>query len=247
MERASSGQPVSIPGRRMYGPITDASFIVFHYPPVYHLAVRAAVLLGLDPLMAGRGLSVACTRRAGLCAWLVACGISERVNSVARVVGCCIGALLPLSLGPVESWSVLMRVDMLALCLSILGVALVVQSVQRPAWLALAMPIFVLALFTKQSAVAAPAAALAVSLSLDPRPTIIAATFGAILGLLGLGWLEWLTGVAWPPHFRVQHQYFFIGNYYLSPDEFKAIQLLIPFGRWGTCIALAGPDSTFKS
>ena len=56
------------------------------------------------------------------------------------------------------------------------------------------MPIFVLALFTKQTAVAAPAAALAVSLTLNPQPTIIAATFGAILGLLVFGWLEWLTG-----------------------------------------------------
>ena len=39
-------QALLIPGPRMYGAITDASFIVFHYPPVYHLAVRAAVLLG---------------------------------------------------------------------------------------------------------------------------------------------------------------------------------------------------------
>ena len=194
-------QALLIPGPRMYGAITDAPFIVFHYPPVYHLAVRAAVLLGLDPLMAGRGLSVACTlAAAGLCAWLVGCGISERVNSMARVVGCTIGALLPLSLGPVEYWSVLMRVDMLAIFLSILGVVLVVESVRRPAWLAIAMPIFVLALFTKQTAVAAPAAALAVSLALNPQPTIIAVTFGAILGLLGFGWMEWLTGGGFGRH-----------------------------------------------
>ena len=119
---------------------------------------------------------------------------------MARVVGCSIGALLPLSLGPVEYWSVLMRVDMLAICLSFLGVAVVVELLQRPAWLAVAMPVFVLALFTKQTAVAAPAAALAVSLSLNPRPTIIAATFGAILGLLGFGWIELLTGGGFGRH-----------------------------------------------
>ena len=194
-------QALLIPGPRMYGAITHAPFIVFHYPPVYHLAVRVAMLLGLDPLTAGRGLSVACTlAAAGLCAWLVGRGISERVNNMARVVGCTIGALLPLSLGPVEYWSVLMRVDMLAIFLSFLGVALVVESIRRPTWLAVAMPVFVLAVYTKQTAVAAPAAALTVSLALNPRPTIIAATFGAILGLLGFGWLEWSTGGGFGRH-----------------------------------------------
>jgi hypothetical protein len=157
-------QALLIPGPRMYGAITDAPFIVFHYPPIYHLAVRLVMLLGIDPLMAGRGLSVACTlAAAGLCGWLVGRGISENVKGLARVVGCTIGALLPLSLGPVEFWSVLMRVDMLAICLSFLGVAIVVESIRRPAWLAIAMPIFVLAVYTKQTALTAPAAALAVS------------------------------------------------------------------------------------
>ena len=204
-------QVLLIPGPRMYGPITDAPFIVFHYPPVYHLAVRAAMLLGFDPLMAGRGLSVACTlAAAGLCAWLVNCGISEHVNGLARVVGCTIGALLPLSLGPVEFWSVLMRVDMLAICLSFLGVAIVVESIRRPAWLAVAMPIFVLAVYTEQTALAAPAAALAVSLALNRRQTIIALIYGGALGLLGFGWARmddwrWL----WASHYRLQYQYVF--------------------------------------
>src|SRR5882757_1783727 len=74
-------QALLIPGPRMYGGITDAPYIVFHYPPVYHLAVRAIAALGLDLLVAGRTLSVACTLvTAALCAWLVGRGISERVN-----------------------------------------------------------------------------------------------------------------------------------------------------------------------
>src|SRR6184192_2212802 len=61
-------QLLLIPGPRMYGAITDAPFIVFHYPPVYHLVARAVTLLGIDPLMAGRGISVVCTLiTAGLC------------------------------------------------------------------------------------------------------------------------------------------------------------------------------------
>ena len=149
-------QVLLIPGPRMYGAITDA---VHRIPLSSRLSPCGTCgdAAGLDPLMAGRGLSVACTlAAAGLCAWLVRCGISEHVNGMARVGGCTIGALLPLSLGPVEYWSVLMRVDMLAICLSFLGVAMVVKSVQRPAWLAIAMPIFVLAVYTKQTTVAAP-------------------------------------------------------------------------------------------
>ena len=187
-------QVLLIPGPRMYGTIADVPFIVFHYPPVYHLAVRVAMMLGFDPLMAGRGLSVACTlAAAGLCAWLVGRGVSEHVNGLARGIGCAIAALIPLSLYPVERWSVLMRVDMLAICLSFLGVAIVVESIRRPTWLAVAMPIFVLAIYTKQTAVAAPAAALAVSLALNRRQTINALIFGAGLGLLAFGWIEWLT------------------------------------------------------
>jgi hypothetical protein len=194
-------QALLIPGPRMYGAITNMPFIVFHYPPVYHVAVRFAMFLGLDPLMAGRGLSVACTlAAAGLCAWLVGCGISKKVNGLARIVGCTIGGLLPLSLGPVEFWSVLMRVDMLAIFLSFLGVTIVVESVRRPAWLAFAIPVFVLALYTKQTALAAPIAALAVSLALNPRQTITASAFGAGLGLIGFGWLEWLTSGGFGRH-----------------------------------------------
>jgi hypothetical protein len=188
-------QALLIPGARMYGAITQAPFIVFHYPPVYHLAVRALASFGLDPLLAGRALSVVCTLAAAwLGAWIVERGTSERAGRSARAIGCAIAGLLPLSLGPVEYWSVLMRVDMLALFLSFLGVALVVESIRRPGWLALALPIFVLAVYTKQTALAAPAAALAVSLAVNRRPTVIATAFGAALGLAALGWLEWTTG-----------------------------------------------------
>src|SRR5205085_237466 len=160
---------------RMYGAITDAPFIVFHYPPVYHLVVRAVTLFGIDPLMAGRGISVVCTLiTAGLCAWLVRSGIREHVNGFAKLVGCSMGALLPLSLGPIEFWSVLMRVDMLAICLSFLGVVVVVESIRRPSLLGLAMPIFVVAVYTKQTTLTAAVAALTVSLALNWAQTVSA-------------------------------------------------------------------------
>ena len=194
-------QALLIPGPRMYGGIADPPFIVFHYPPIYHLAVRALASIGFDALAAGRGLSVASTLgAAALSAWLVHRAMAEHVSRSAQFVGCTIGGLLPLSLGAVGLWSVLMRVDMLALCLSFIGVALTVESFRRSGWLALAAPVFVLAVYTKQTSIAAPLAALVVSLIWNRRPALLAALFGAGLGLTGFGMLEWLTGGGFARH-----------------------------------------------
>jgi hypothetical protein len=44
------------PGPRMHGPIDHLPFIVFHYPPAYHLASRAVMALGVGK----RDLMAAC-------------------------------------------------------------------------------------------------------------------------------------------------------------------------------------------
>ena len=54
-------QALLIPGERMYGNIDVYPFIVFHYPPIYHLTVRALASVGLDYLTAGRVLSFVST------------------------------------------------------------------------------------------------------------------------------------------------------------------------------------------
>jgi hypothetical protein len=187
-------QAMLIPGPRMYGPIDHLPFIVFHYPPVYHLASRAVMALGVDPLAAGRMVSLAATAVISISiAWLVAAGLAGRVSRSAVLVGAVTGALLPLSLGPVETWFDRMRVDMLAIALAFVGVVTVVRSERQPAWLVLAMPAFVLSIYTRQTELAAPASALVVLLFVRPRAAILAGVGGAVLGLGALGWLEWLT------------------------------------------------------
>ena len=54
-------QVLLIPGPRMYGDITRFPFVVFHYPPLFHLIVRTVAALDISPLAAGRGLSVLST------------------------------------------------------------------------------------------------------------------------------------------------------------------------------------------
>lgn len=188
-------QALLILGPRMYGPIDHLPFIVFQYPPVYHMAARAVMALGVDPLAAGRAVSIAATAVIlGSIAWLVIHGLAGRVGRSAQLVGAAAGALLPLSFKPLEEWFVLMRVDMLAIALAFLGVAFTVRATRRPPWLMLAMPAFVLSVYTKQTEVAAPAAALAVLLVMETRAAILAGLGGAVLGLGALAWLEWQTG-----------------------------------------------------
>ena len=187
-------QAMLIPGPRMYGSIDHLPFLVFHYPPVYHLASRAVMAFGVDPLAAGRIVSLAATAVIAISiAWLVAAELAGRVSRSSVLVGAVTGALLPLSLGPVEAWFDRMRVDMLAIALAFVGVAFVVRSERQPAWLALAMPAFVLSIYTRQTELAAPASALLVLLLIRPRATILAGIGGAVLGLCALALLEWAT------------------------------------------------------
>ena len=194
-------QALLIPGPRMYGPIDNLPFIVFHYPPVFHLTVRAVMALGVDPLAAGRAVSIGATAAILVCiAWLVTAGLAGRASRSALIVGAATGALLPLSFAPVESWFLLMRVDMLAIALSFVGVVLTVLAAQRPAWLLLAMPVFVLSVYAKQTEIAGPAAALAVLVSVKPRAAILAGLGGAVLGLVAFVWLEWLSAGGFARH-----------------------------------------------
>lgn len=187
-------QALLIPGPRMYGPIDHLPFIVFHYPPVYHLVSRAVMAFGVDPLAAGRVVSLTATAVIVMSiGWLVAAELARRVSRSAVLVGAITGALLPLSLGPVETWFDLMRVDMLAIGLAFVGVVFVARSERQPAWLALAMPAFVLSIYTRQTELAAPASALLVLLLVRPRAAILPGVGGAVLGLGALAWLEWLT------------------------------------------------------
>ncbi len=145
-------QALLIPGSRMYGPIDHWPYIVFHYPPVYHLTVRAVMALGVDPLAAGRMVSVAAAVVILLCiGWIVAASLAGHVGRSGVAVGAITGGLLPLTFHPVQLWSLLMRVDMLAIALAFLGVVFALRAVRRPAWLMLAMPFFVLSVYTKQT------------------------------------------------------------------------------------------------
>lgn len=110
-------QMALIPGPRMYGDITSYPYIVFHYPPLFHLAARAAAGLRVDALAAGRGVSVAATVILCLGIFLSARRFAsdQGHRGAAALLACTLGALFPLTMPSFWFWSALVRSDALAL------------------------------------------------------------------------------------------------------------------------------------
>lgn len=187
-------QATLIPGESMYGDINRFPFIVFHYPPVYHLAVRAVAALGLNPLLAGRSISLAASLVTGaLAASLAFRATRSKAGRIASLAGGATAGLVFFCFLPVVACSPLMRVDMLAIALSFLGIWFATESVSRPRLLFVAMTFFVLATFTKQTCVAASLATMAVMVLVNPRLTMKVSCYGLLLGTTALLVLTWST------------------------------------------------------
>jgi hypothetical protein len=187
-------QALLIPGPRMYGDITHYPFIVFHYPPLYHLIVRAVAALGADFLVAGRSVSVVSTLAVGaLVASLSFHASRDWTGRPAALAGAAVAGLSMFCYSPIIVWSPLMRVDMLAMAFSFFGVWCAVRSVADSRQLYLAVIAFVLAVYTKQTCIAAPLAAMPLMLLVDRARAIKAWLLGLLIGLIALAVLMWLT------------------------------------------------------
>lgn len=176
-------QMMLIPGPHMYGNIAKYPFIVFQYPPFYYLVVRAVAALGLDPLAAGRAVSISSTLIAAGCVTALSYqAVRSRPRTVA-FVGAAMAGLSVFCFGPVVSWSAFMRVDMLAVALSLFGVVLALHAPGRRYLLELAALAFVLAIYTKQTCIIAPLATLPVAFLSDRTRTIKAMVLGGLVAV----------------------------------------------------------------
>ena len=187
-------QAMLIPGPRMYGDITHYPFIVFHYPPVYHLVVRGLAALGADPLAAGRAISLLATLlTGGVVASLTFRATRPEVGRSAGLIGAAVGALTFFCFYPVVMMSPLMRSDMPAIGLSFLGVWCALKGVNRVWPLYAATLLFVLAAFTKQTCVVAPLATMAVLWLVNPGRTTRVCCLGLVLSCAVLAVMESIT------------------------------------------------------
>jgi hypothetical protein len=177
-------QALLIPGPRMYGDITRFPFIVFHYPPVYHLAVRILAATGVDMLAVGRSISVLSALTVGaVVARLAFLASPNSIGRTAKLTGSVVAGLTVFCYDPVVVWSMLMRVDLLAVALSFLAVWCVVTSVGRPWRLYAGAFLFLAAMFTKQTSIAAPLATFPVMLLIDRRRTLAVSAAVLLAGL----------------------------------------------------------------
>jgi hypothetical protein len=189
-------QAILIPSERMYGNIDQYPYIVFHYPPLYHLVVRLVHrLVGLPYLQSGRLVSAV---SALLTSALVG-ALSYRVarvallGRIASLVGAVIAALVPATFMPEIAWAPLFRVDMLAGALTFAGLLLAERSIRNPGLMFGAVAAFVAAVYTKQTEIIAPVAAMAALAIINRRTAITAVVGGLTVAVAGLIVLELKT------------------------------------------------------
>lgn len=169
-----------------YGSIDGFPAIVFHYPPVYHLVTAAlASVTGMDELFAGRLVSMLCTLAvAALLARILLKCAPAAAPRAARLGAAAIIGLTALTIGPIEFWSLFMRVDLLCTALVLAGLLCGLKAIQSPRWIVPAAVLFVLAVYTKQTAIAAPAAVFGTLLFLRPRTALTGIGCAMALGMV---------------------------------------------------------------
>src|SRR5262245_26029013 len=176
-----------------YKPIDQYPYVVFHYPPVYHLALITVAKWTGNMLLAGRSVSFVSGLLIQLTfGLLVFFCLPRRLDPFSRYGAAIFSALLPNAL-PVMMWTRLARVDALAVLLSFAGAALFVVSVPNGWRQYLACVLFVGAVFTKQTTVAAPLACFMLALAIDAKKALKLCVFTVILGGGVLAGLSWMT------------------------------------------------------
>jgi hypothetical protein len=198
-------------GESLYGPITPDRFISGPYPPIYYLLAGWLLPPGGVGFTEGRTLSLwAALVVAGAIILLVGVGARDfrfwildfgagstrldpkskiqNLKSLAPIVAGLIGAGLWLIQPPVLIWATRFRADMLMMAFTALGLlAVAAGTVRRDPALPLhpltwaAIPLFALAIFTKQTALWGPLAAGLFLLVRRPRPAIL---WGLVLALV---------------------------------------------------------------
>ncbi|WEK44550.1 MAG: hypothetical protein P0Y64_07120 [Candidatus Sphingomonas colombiensis] len=171
-----------------YSPLGTYPAIVYHYPPVYHLTTAAiASILAMDQLIAGRLVSLLSTIASmAFVGMLVLSAIPKDESRIVRMGAAAIGGLCLASIPTILNWSTLMRVDMLGCALMLGGLLLSIRAVTRPAAVPFAALAFVLAVYTKQTNIAAPLAALIGLWFVRPKSAFLLLGCCVMLGLVAL-------------------------------------------------------------
>lgn len=191
-------QALLITSADAYGSLNEPPFIVFHYPPVYLFFLRP-IGWSLDAtpgdlVTVGRAVSVISAVVAALAMGFLAARLSPAdLPRRWRVVAGAAAALLAIGSVPFTAWMAFARVDMLGLALTLCGLALAATGPPSRARIGCAVLLFTLAVFTRQTFVAAPIAVVAVLAIVDRRIAVFAVALGLGVSLALLGAAQYLT------------------------------------------------------
>jgi hypothetical protein len=204
-------------GTNIFDPVTPDLFIAAPYPPVYYLLLAPFQgLLGDEPsFKIGRAVTLFATVLAGLAVFAIV------VQLTRSRLGGAVGALGFWSLSLVTFWGSLVKPDMLAVALGLAGLLWVVSRPDRVWW---ALPLFLLAFFTKQTSIAAAAAATGFLLLTTPRRSLVFGVLYAAGAVIPSALLDWATRGGYFYHMYTIHDlpWFagrfaqFLGNFTVS-------------------------------
>jgi hypothetical protein len=176
-------------GLNIYRPdLSTPPYTIANYPPLYILSLVPFVNLSGMPFLAGRAISVLSALAAAIFLGLISHTFSkDRFAALAT-------GLLFLAIPYVVSWSGLLRIDLLALALSLAGLYVLIRWPGATWGLAGGGLLLVAAAYTRQSyALAAPLAALAWLWTYERRRALALALLVGGLGLILFVGLNILT------------------------------------------------------
>ena len=191
---------VGTPIWQLYSDPAEPPFQIVNYPPLYLLLSAGLAQLTGSPLFAGRLIGLISTLGAVIALGLLAAPSPDRRRPAILL------ALLFLSVPIVREWAVLMRVDMLGLCLGLWALLLLTRAQHLgPRRLLVVGLLLTASLFVKPSLLAAPGAALLwllwrlLQTAPEARRSIVTAmsTLLATMALVGGGLfmlLQWASG-----------------------------------------------------
>ncbi len=190
-----------------YHPIEHYPYMVFHYPPLFHVMSRIAGLATGDLLLGGRlvtlGSAIGIMFVLGVIVFRSQSAVTDRS---ARWTGAVVAALLPGVLPNMREWVPHMRVDMFGVMLSLLSMWTFIEGRKRPGLRYLAVVGFVAALFTKQTLLPAPLAALVITAIDNRKEALKCVGLAALVGSIPLSAMQYATGGQFATHLFFHNQ-----------------------------------------
>ena len=187
---------------KAYAPIEQFPSIVFHYPPVFHaIAAGLSNMFGSDMLATGRTVALLSTVVTAVAAGLIIHSlVTIESGPKGGIIAGFAGALSIFTYAPVMIWSPLMRVDMMAVMFSFIGIALGIRAIKYERLIYWSSLCFVLSVYSKQSSIAAPMALYLILFWLRPSLAIRGISACLMIGSVALAVLYWVTGGGFVRH-----------------------------------------------